>query len=78
MHQIVQRLGLCRRPHWGSSQRSKPLAGKKGKRMGKKGTEEERGEGGKLGSEVKGREGKKLLPLTVKSGYALVGTPIRY
>jgi len=43
MHQIIQRLGLCPRPHWGSSQCSPdPLAGK-----GAGGKEGRGGEGGK-------------------------------
>jgi len=46
MHQIVQRLGLCPRPYWGSSQRSpNPIAGKgegtEGKRRRGEGREQE-------------------------------------
>jgi len=46
MHQIVQRLGLCPRPNYGSSQRSTdPLAGKSGERKEGNRSEEEGGEG---------------------------------
>ena len=75
MHQIVCRLGLCPRPHWGSLQRSpKPLAGLRGptskgrEGKGKKGegrgpTSKGRwGEGGERG-ERKGMAGPIPNPL---------------
>jgi len=68
MHQIRFRLGLHRRPHWGSLQRSAdPLAGFEGptskegkgeKRGGMRGKRrEEKGGVGKRGGEGRGREG---------------------
>jgi len=50
MHQIVCRLGLCPRPHWGSLQRSpRPLAGLRGPTSKGRGGEEGGGEGMVLG-----------------------------
>ena len=59
MHQIVCRLGLRPRPHWGSLQRSpRPLAGLRGPTSKGRGGEEE-GEGGDREGE-KGGEGRDL------------------
>jgi len=58
IHEIQYRLGLCPRPHWGSSQRSPdPIAGfGEGKGMGRAGKWEE-GRKGSGKREGKGREG---------------------
>jgi len=52
MHQIVQRLGLHSRPHWGSSQRPQPSTWYRGGKM--------RGTGGKEkeGNKKDGRSGR--------------------
>jgi len=57
MHQIVCRLGLCPRPHWGSLQRSpKPLAGLRGPTSKGREGKGKKGEG--RGPTSKGRRGR--------------------
>jgi len=60
MHQIVCRLGLCPRPHWGSLQRSsRPLAGLRGPTFkGGEGMEGKGRIGEGRGGKRKGGEGR--------------------
>jgi len=61
MHQIVFRLGLRTRPHWGSLQRSlsHPLAGSGDRPPENGGEGKEKGEDGNGGKERKGNERRR-------------------
>ena len=57
MHQIVCRLGLCPRPHRGSSQRSPDSLAGSGRGVGPPGKREEKGRGKGEGRKVRGGDG---------------------